>query len=244
MRKIKLAIFDMAGTTVKDEREVEKCFYDAIVATNLSISSEKINSMMGWSKILVFETIWKEEIGAEHPSFREKVQESYQYFCKILEDHYKTNGARPYEGVLDVFEFCRTNDIKVALTTGFYRTVTDIILGKLGWDKGLDSNYTNFNNTGSHIINCSVSSSDVINGRPSPEMIHLAMQKCGISEAQEVINLGDTPSDLQSAASANVQCNVGSLYGSHNAKELGVFSHDKLITEPKEIIEIIQRINS
>jgi len=243
MSKIKLAIFDMAGTTVQDNREVEKCFYEAIVATNLSISSEKINSMMGWSKILVFETIWKEEIGESHPYYQNKVQESYQYFCKILEDHYRARGAKPYEGVLDVFEFCRSNDIKVALTTGFYRKVTDIILNKLGWNNGLNSDYVNLDKTGNHIINCSVTSSDVPNGRPSPEMIHLAMQKCGISDSKEVINLGDTPSDLQSGYSANVYCNVGSLYGSHNEQELGVLPHDKLIKEPKEIIDIIQHIN-
>ncbi|MEI2274298.1 HAD hydrolase-like protein [Sphingobacterium sp. ML3W] len=244
MSKIKLAIFDMAGTTVQDEREVEKCFYDAIIATNLSISSEKINSMMGWSKILVFETIWKEEIGTEHSSYQQKVQESYQYFCKVLEDHYLSYGAKSYDGVLDVFEFCRTNDIKVALTTGFYRKVTDIILGKLGWNNGLAKDYTNLEKTGSHIINCSVTSSDVINGRPAPEMIYLAMQKCGISDTKEVINLGDTPSDLQSASSADVLFNVGSLYGSHNKEELSVLPHDRLITAPNEIIEIIQHINS
>lgn len=243
MSNIKLAIFDMAGTTVQDEREVEKCFYDAIVATNLSISSKKINSMMGWSKILVFETIWKEAIGNDHPSYQEKVQQSYQHFCKILEDHYLSKGAKPYEGVQDIFEFCRTKNIRVALTTGFYRKVTDIILAKLGWDKGLNNDYVNLDNTGSSIINCSVTSSDVINGRPSPEMIYLAMKKCGISDPKEVINLGDTPSDLQSAANAKVRCNIGSLYGSHTEQELQVFPHDKLIRTPKEIIEIINGLD-
>lgn len=233
----------MAGTTIQDEREVEKCFYQAILATNLSISSEKINSMMGWSKILVFETIWRDEIGVQHPSYQEKVQESYQYFCGILEDHYHTQGAKPYDGVLDVFEFCRTKDIKVALTTGFYRKVTDIILNKVGWDKGLNNDYTNLTKTGQHIINCSVTSSDVVNGRPAPEMIYLAMEKCGILDSKQVINIGDTPSDLQSAASGNVLCNVGSLYGSHNQMELEAFPHDKLITEPTEIIDCIKQLN-
>lgn len=80
MSKIKLAVFDMAGTTVRDEREVEKCFFEAIQATNLSISTEKINSMMGWSKILVFETIWREELGEDHPEYSAKVKASYDFF--------------------------------------------------------------------------------------------------------------------------------------------------------------------
>lgn len=242
MNNVKLAIFDMAGTTVKDEREVEKCFYDAIKATNLEISAEKINSMMGWSKILVFETIWKEELGEDHPEYAAKVKESYDYFRETLENHYKTVGAQPYEGILDVFEYCRNNGIKVALTTGFYREVTDIILGKLGWNAGLDSDYMSLENTGTNIINCSIASSDVVNGRPAPEMIQLAMKKCGITDPKQVINLGDTPSDLQSAEAANVLYSVGSLYGTHTEAELAPYKHDKFITKPIDMIEILKAV--
>lgn len=243
MSKVKLAIFDMAGTTVQDEREVEKCFYDAIKATNLEISREKINSMMGWSKILVFETIWKDEIGVDHPDYRKKVQESYDYFTNTLESHYEEIGAKPYEGVIEVFNYCRENGIKIALTTGFYRKVTDIILSKLGWEKELDENYTCLVNNGKNIINCSISSSDVEQGRPAPDMIRLAMKKCKIEDSKHVINLGDTPSDLQSAEAANVLYSVGSIYGTHTEQELNAYKYDQLISNPIEMIEIIKRLN-
>ncbi|MGJ1421808.1 HAD hydrolase-like protein [Sphingobacterium spiritivorum] len=242
MSKIKLALFDMAGTTVQDNREVEKCFFEAIRATQLEVSSEKINSMMGWSKYRVFETIWKDEIGENHPSFKDKVDESYAFFCNTLEHHYETYGAKPYDGVPEVFEFCRENDIRIALTTGFYRKVTDIILRKLGWDKDLDSSYIRLHNTSDNIINCSVSSSDVVNGRPEPDMIHLAMEKCQIRDAATVINIGDTPSDLQSAHRANVGYSVGSLYGTHTVHELNYYPSDKLIHQPLEIIELIKAL--
>lgn len=244
MSKIKLAVFDMAGTTVRDEREVEKCFFEAIQATNLSISSEKINSMMGWSKILVFETIWKEELGEDHPEYAEKVQASYAFFRETLEAHYRTNGAQPYEGVLELFEFCRSQGIKIALTTGFYREVTDIILAKLGWDKGLNGDYMSLENSGENIINCSISSSDVTNGRPAPEMIQLAMTKCQIDDPKSVINLGDTPSDLESAERAGVAYSVGSLYGSHTEAELSPYKFDRLIVQPIDMIEIIKTLNA
>lgn len=242
MNKVKLAVFDMAGTTVQDHNEVEKCFFDAIKATNIDVSPEKINSMMGWSKILVFETIWKEEIGIDHPSYRDQVNKSYQLFCHTLENHYESVGAKPYDGVLDVFEFCRKQDIKIALTTGFYRKVTGIILQKLGWDKDLDKNYLCIDNTESNCINCSISSSDVMYGRPAPDMIKLAMQKFNISDSKSVINLGDTPSDLQSAHHANVLYSVGSLYGTHKENELMAYPHDLFIKEPKAYIDIIKQL--
>lgn len=244
MSKIKMAIFDMAGTTVQDHREVEKCFYDAIKATNLDVSSEKINSMMGWSKILVFETIWKEELGESHPAYRSKVQESYDYFCQTLESHYETVGAKPYDGILEVFEYCRDANIKIALTTGFYRKVTDIILAKLGWNADLNNDYLCLENTGKNFINCSVASSDVKNGRPAPEMIQLAMAKCNITDSKQVFNIGDTPSDLQSAERANVLLSAGSLYGTHNENELKAYKHDQFIMKPIDIIELIKAHNN
>ncbi len=231
----------MAGTTVQDHNEVEKCFFEAIKATNLDISAEKINSMMGWSKILVFQTIWKDEIGEDHPSYQCKVEESYQIFCNTLEQHYETVGAKPYDGVLDVFEYCRQQDIKIALTTGFYRKVTDIILKKLGWNRNLDSQYLCVPNNDSNIINCSISSSDVVHGRPAPDMIQLAMRKLNISDSKSVINLGDTPSDLQSAQSAQVLYSVGSLYGTHKEHELTGYPHDQFITAPIAFIDCIKQ---
>lgn len=58
------------------------------------------------------------------------------------------------------------------------------------------------------------------------------------------VKLKDTPSDLQSAANANVRCNIGSLYGPHKEQELHIFPHDKLIKAPKEIIEIINGVHA
>jgi beta-phosphoglucomutase-like phosphatase (HAD superfamily) len=55
MSTIKLVVCDMAGTTVKDEREVEQCFFEAAEHTGLSASSEKVVAMMGLPKKLVLQ---------------------------------------------------------------------------------------------------------------------------------------------------------------------------------------------
>ena len=79
-------------------------------------------------------------------------------------------------------------------------------------------------------------------GRPAPDMIKLAMQKFNISDSKSVINLGDTPSDLQSAHHANVLYSVGSLYGTHKENELMAYPHDLFIKEPKAYIDIIKQL--
>ena len=47
MSEIKLIVFDMAGTTVRDENEVLHCFFEAANQTGLVADAEKVNAMMG-----------------------------------------------------------------------------------------------------------------------------------------------------------------------------------------------------
>ncbi|MFN6067079.1 MAG: phosphatase, partial [Pseudanabaena sp.] len=41
MSKIKLVVFDMAGTTVRDDREVEQCFMQAAANTGLQAPTDR-----------------------------------------------------------------------------------------------------------------------------------------------------------------------------------------------------------
>jgi phosphoglycolate phosphatase-like HAD superfamily hydrolase len=142
MKKIKLVVFDMAGTTVSDKNEVEKCFVEAAESTGLAYNVEEIISMMGWSKRLVFETLWKKNLpDGDENLIRQKTDVSYQRFKEVLENHYRTQPVLPSDGTPELFRFLKSKGIKIALTTGFYREVTDIILNRLGWDKGLNADY-------------------------------------------------------------------------------------------------------
>jgi phosphoglycolate phosphatase-like HAD superfamily hydrolase len=138
---IELAIFDMAGTTVRDRGEIETCFQAAAKANGIETNSERIMAMMGWSKRTVFERLLADQIGENSPHYVTRVEEAYQSFRKLLESHYITQPVEPTDGCLEIFEWLRAEEIPIVLTTGFYRHVTNIILRRLGWDHGLDSNY-------------------------------------------------------------------------------------------------------
>ena len=56
-----------------------------------------------------------------------RVDTSYAAFRRILEDHYLAEPVKPTEGCLECFGWLHDRGIKIALTTGFYRRVTDII---------------------------------------------------------------------------------------------------------------------
>lgn len=229
---LSLVVFDMAGTTVTDNHEVERCFAEAAAQTGLSVTAERILAMQGLAKRYVFETLWKEQLGDEHPDIQAQVDTSYDAFRHILEQHYQTQGATPTEGCLETFAWLHERGIGIALTTGFYRVVTDIILEKLGWLTDLDEHRTG---TTDSLIQVSIASDEVERGRPYPTMIERAMQLTGVSNPKAVVNIGDTPSDLLSGRAAGVSLNLGVINGTHTQEQLEDYPHDKLLGSLAEL---------
>lgn len=237
MQPIELVVFDMAGTTVTDHHEVERCFAEAATETGLSVSDERILAMQGLSKRYVFETLWKEQLG-EGTDVTPKVDVSYDAFRRILEDHYRTHGATPTEGCLETFAFLREQGIAIALTTGFYRVVTDIILEKLGWLNGLNEQRVGSPDS---LIQLSIASDEVERGRPYPQMIEKAMRILGVSNPKAVVNIGDTPSDLLSGRAAGVALNLGLTNGTHSREQLEAYPHDLLLGSLRELRTVISK---
>lgn len=214
INNIKLAVFDMSGTTIIDKNEVLDCFYDTLLVTGIKREKDYINTMMGWSKIEVFRTIWTQEFGDYTTKTELQAQDSFKVFKKILEEYYAEHEMSPTVGCLDTFSYLKNNNVKIALNTGFYRQVTDILLNKMNWKIGRD-------------IDFSITSDEVPQGRPKPYMIQKIMQKFDIENPKLVFKIGDTPSDLQEGRAAGCWA-FGVTNGSHTRTELQQFDNDGL----------------
>jgi len=237
MSALRLVVFDMAGTTLTDQHEVEQCFARAAKATGLSVTEERILAMQGLAKRFVFETLWTEQLGPDHPELKPRVDRSYQRFTEVLEEHYRTQPVTPTEGCLDAFGFLRERGIAIALTTGFYRKVTNIILERLAWLDGLNERYVGGPGT---VIQASVASDEVPKGRPHPFLIQRAMQLLGVEEPKAVANIGDTPSDLLSGRAAGVALNLGVVNGTHSQEQLDVYPHDRLLASLHDLPSVLR----
>ena len=238
MEPLQLVVLDMAGTTVRDEHEVEACFAQAAAATGLHASARRILAVQGQAKRQVFETLWHEQLGpagaAELPA---RVEQSYRVFREVLEQHYRTQAVLPTAGCLELFAFLRRRSIYIALTTGFYREVTDLILQRLGWDAGLDAQRRG---NGDSLIDLSIASDEVAEGRPAPLMIQKAMATLGISDPKCVINIGDTPSDLESGRRAGCARSLGLTNGTHSRQQLAPYPNDGLLGSLTELTHYLQ----
>ena len=238
---IKLVILDMAGTTVLDQHEVEFCFKQAALKNHLQASDERILALQGYAKLLVFRMLWEEQLGKGHENIEVYAQQSYRDFTEILENHYQSNPIYPTEGCLELFDYLHQQGIIIALTTGFYRKVANIILEKLGWGASLNGNYMNLQNkSGIHI---SITPDEVGGiGRPAPDMIEYAMKMAGIQDKSEVINIGDTPVDLLFGKNAGVRLALGVCNGTHTRDQLSHCPNDGLIEKISDLIDIIEDV--
>jgi phosphonatase-like hydrolase len=239
MIPLQLVVLDMAGTTVRDAHEVEACFAQAATATELHASSARILAVQGQAKRAVFEQLWREQLGPAAPAaeLTARVEQSYQAFRAILEEHYRTQPVQPTEGCLELFAFLKSHGIRIALTTGFYRTVTDLILHRLGWDSNLDAQRRGNRYS---VIDLSLASDEVAEGRPAPLLIQKAMQVFGITDPRQVINVGDTPSDLESGRRAGCARSLGLVNGTHTREQLAAYPNDGLLTSLAELQQQLQ----
>lgn len=229
MKQIDLVIFDMAGTTVIDNNEVENCFWAAAEQTGLITTRERIISMMGWSKRLVFETLWKEQLNEKlNDELEKKIDLSYETFKEILENHYLNSDVQPTQGCLEIFSYLKKSNIKIGLTTGFYRKVTNIILKKLDWSDAVWRNSSALN------IDSVVTSDEVSFGRPFPYMVFKTMELTGTSDVRKVIKIGDTPSDLGEGKNAGCKFSFGVTNGTHTHQQLSNYENDGLFTDLNE----------
>jgi len=235
---IQLVVCDMAGTTVTDHNEVQQCFLDAAESTGLQADVSTVVAMMGWSKKSVFQTLWAKQIDPQHPDYPQKVEASFERFKVILENHYRTQPVSPTPGCLELFAWLKLHSIKIALTTGFYREVTNIILNRLGWDNGLNADYIGSRDA---LIQASITPSEIFNqeGRPAPFMIQKAMYRLGVVDPKTVITIGDTPSDLAAGINAHCLYSLGVTNGTHTHEQLAQHPNDGLFASLLDLTQWI-----
>jgi phosphonatase-like hydrolase len=134
--------------------------------------------------------------------------------------------VHPIAGAAGTFSWLKARGIQIATTSGFYREVSELILEKAGWLE---------------LFGARVSSSDVSMGRPAPFMIFRAMEGAGVTRVAEVMNVGDTPLDLQAGTNAGVREVVGVLSGLHERERLQREPHTCLLASVADLPTWMER---
>lgn len=207
-----LIIFDMAGTTINDRDEVYRVLREATERTGARYSDAEFQQLMGTEKKYAIEKLMA--IGGIETT-REAVDEAWEWFRKELRQTYELNPPTVLPGVEEALKTLREAGIKVGLTTGFSREITEVILEALGW-------------TGSELIDSTAAGDEVPAGRPEPYLIQKVMEDVGVTDPAKVISVGDTEADIQSAHKAGVT-SVGVLTGHLSRREFADLGADMVL---------------
>jgi len=203
MTTIRLAVLDMAGTTVTDDGLVVRAFDEAATAVGLPENGPERDSArryvldtMGQSKIVVFRALFGSDEGARIAN--DAFERAYERFVDA-------GDVTAIPGAEKTITQLREAGVKVALTTGFSRSTQDRLLTALGW---LD------------LADIALTPADAGRGRPFPDMILTALLRTATDDVREVAVVGDTAGDMFSGLRSGASVIAGTRTGAHDEATL------------------------
>ena len=197
---IKVALFDMAGTTVDDVIDgvplVLAAYTSALRIGRVEVPYEELNAQRGKSKIQVFQAFvekYRTDLSSEDQKALAQELHDKEFVPALLE---KVPYLKEMHGTSDLFAYLRKQEVYVATGSGFPQVVTDAINAHLGWQK-------------KGLVQFGTCGETAGGGRPKPNMINATLvaagwlpqgtdlsKKDGEFGYSTVLKVGDTMEDI------------------------------------------------
>lgn len=226
---IKLVVFDIAGTTVKDDHNVSKAFRAALGKYNYDVPLELIDPLMGYEKNEAITQMLHLNEPDTSKITPELVNEIHREFVKQMIRFYQFEpGIEPLPNVEETFAALHDAGILVGINTGFSKDIAETIANRLQWrEKGL--------------IDYLIGSDEVELGRPHPFMIQKIMEGAGIVDSKEVVKVGDTEVDVREGQNAGCRYVIGVTTGTFTREKLEEYHPTHIIDNIAEVLNIIKQ---
>lgn len=225
--KYDLIVFDLAGTTVKDNRDVHRVLQTVLRAHDVAISIEDANEVMGIPKPVAIRDLLVRLYNGSKEITTPWISDIHREFVDSMRTFYHSDpSVGEKKGVSDTFDKLKSKGIKIAVDTGFDRVVTNALLERLRWiENGL--------------IDVSVTSDEVERGRPFPDLIFEAMRRTSVREVSRVVKVGDTVSDMKQGFAAGCGLVVGVTSGAFSGTDLKAENPHHLIAEIPQLLPYV-----
>jgi phosphonatase-like hydrolase len=225
MTNIKMVVFDMAGTTVNEDNLVYKTVQKVINDQGFKVTLDEVlqygagkEKHKAITDVLTACSDVQNIVGTADVAFAN--------FKIALEQAYEKSDITTFDGVLEFFELLRKNNIKIVLNTGYDAKTANKLMDKLGWKVGIQ-------------VDALITSDDVKNGRPNPDMIQLAMLQFGITDGSQVVKIGDSEIDILEGKNSGCGLTVGVLSGAQTKEQLQIARPDYILQDVTELASII-----
>ena len=206
-RRLRLAVFDWAGTTVDYGSMMPVMVFDKVFrSAGIVLSRAEINEPMGKEKkehireLLSLPSASEQWQKAQQRSWTEAdVEALYQQFEQVLSENVASR-SKPLEGVAETISLLRGQGLKIGSTTGYTAEIMKQVLPVAA--------------AGGYAPDFVVTPDVTGCGRPSPFMLYECMRQAGIYPPQAVVKVGDTITDIREGKNAGAWT-VGLLTGSN-----------------------------
>jgi phosphonatase-like hydrolase len=221
-KPIRLVVLDVGGTLIEDHGEVPTAMHDALTKKGVDVSFAEIGEWRGASKRGMVRHFV--ELRTRADAKREALIASiYDDFSKQVNAAYADVHA--IAGAEDCVRQLRAAGLLVATSTGFDRPLTDKVFAHLGWRD---------------YFVATVTSDDVVDGRPSPFMLFHAMEAAHVDSVAEVVAVGDTPLDIQAGANAGLRGVIGVYSGAATEERLRKEPYTHILPSVASLPELLR----
>jgi phosphonatase-like hydrolase len=221
--KIKMVVFDMAGTTVNEDNIVYKTVREAVNAAGFNFTLDQVLAEgAGKEKLQAIKSILETYANNTDEKLADEI---YINFSEMLTLAYQNANLIPQPNATELFSTLKERGILTILNTGYQRTVAESIIEKLHWHEGTEYDKL-------------VTATDVSGSRPEPDMIQFAAKEFSI-DPSEIIKIGDSIIDIQEGKNAGCALSIGITTGAHTAEQLQSANPDYIIDNLLELLPII-----
>lgn len=217
-----MVVFDMAGTVVNEDNLVYKTLHKAIVTSGIEVELAEILRLgAGKAKLQAVADI----LATHGPDRISKAGSIHQNFLSLLTTAYQVAPVSAFEPAAHLFSLLKEKGIHRVLNTGYDRSTALSLLKKMNWREGQEYDWL-------------ITASDVVNGRPAPDMIHEAMKLADVQTAEFVGKIGDSIIDIEEGRQAGCGWVAGITTGAHRRDQLESTMPDLIVDSLDELTRL------
>lgn len=207
----KIVIFDMDGTLIDSKKDITISInYVRDVKYNLAPLKEDF----------IVESINKEIRNLPKLFYNTEIYEDGAR--DIFEEHYATQCTKNsflYDGIVDMLETLKSNDIKMSVATNAPTQFAEIMLDNVNAHNYFDK---------------IIGADKVKESKPNPQMLNLILEHYNYSHNKDKAwMIGDNSKDMKSAINAN----INPLFATWGFSSYG--DYEVLVSKPKDILDIV-----
>ena len=207
-KNIKLLVCDMAGTIVNENGIIYKTMRNTLNNMGFNVRDDQ---MRGWYGKDKKEVLRKHISYHVYGNIEPFVNQAEQKLIKDLETLYfeDNNVSLIHYDLFNFFEKLRSNDVKIALNTGYPSKFQEKLISHLNMEEYIDSY---------------ISSDKVKYGRPYPYMIYRLAENFKLTSTDCIAKIGDTIPDMLEGINADCGLTIGTLTGVEDKENLSKYS--------------------